>query len=258
MRAIAIVPARGNSKGVPRKNMRFILGTTLLERTIKHAQDAKIKEIYVTSENDEILKHAEECGAETITRPESLSTDTANGDLVAVHALESIGITRDNVPEDHVTLFLQPTSPLRPSGVIQECLHVLGGLDWNYDSVFTAYDGHFAWHIDPKSFLVSHEGRYVMTPMPPWSKRVMRQDIDRTAKVYIENGCVYATRTSEYLKLRTDPTEWSKVGMPNRLCGRIGVVEMNKADSIDIDTEYDLWIAEQRLVYLMDRKELAV
>lgn len=255
MKTVAVIPARGNSKQVPRKNMCFVLGRTLLERTIRHAQDARINEIYVTSENDEILEHAEECGASPIERPDRLSTDTANGDLVLVHALESIGVTESTVKDDHVTLFLQPTSPVRPPGIIQECLRQLGQTgNWHYDSVFTAYDGHFAWHVHPSSLLASHTGRVVMTPLPAWSQRVMRQEIDQTSRVYIENGCVYATRTSELLKLRSDATELRGMAAPNRLCGRIGVVEMDRADSIDIDTEYDLWLAEQRIQYLQDRK----
>ncbi len=253
MKTVAIIPARGGSKSIHRKNLQYVGGYTLVARAIRHAQAAKIDQVYVTSDDEEILEHARDFGASTIKRPADLATDTANGDLVAIHALGVIGITEITVPDDHVTVFLLPTAPLRPPGIIQECISELG--HWDYDSVFTAYLGHFAWHVDQASFTSSHVGRYIMKPLPPWAKRVNRQKISRDARVFIENGAAYATRTSEYLKLRSDPTEWNERPLPNRLCGRIGVVEMLREDSIDIDTEYDLWLAEQRLLYLSSRKE---
>lgn len=261
MTTVAIIPARGGSKSVPRKNLRTVGGKTLVQRSIEHAMESSaIDAVYVTSEDDEILAHANECKAETIRRPHKLATDTANGDLVIIHALETLGITEKTVPYDHVTVFLQPTSPIRPEGIITRCVNALGAnYGWHYDSIFTAYDGHFGWCMSPESFTRSFIGRRTVTPVPPWAERVNRQQITKDQKLYIENGCVYATRTSEFLKKRVDITAPPGHGarpLPSRVCGRIGVVEMAKEDSIDIDSEYDLWLAERRLEYIENRQKV--
>lgn len=241
MTAVAIIPARGGSKGIPKKNLRTVRGLTLVERSIIHArQTPDIGRIIVTSDDDEILSHAAECGAEPLKRPAELATDTANGDDVLVHALTSIGCTAETTPE-HLTVMLLPTAPLRPNGVIHRCVRTVA--DGFADSILTVYPGHFAWHQEYT--WAENPGGLGRTTESEWRpvlgqlrQRKNRQEIHWREQLFIENGSVYVTRSALLIK------------EGHRLGGRIAIETMDRADSIDVDTEYDLWLAEMRAHYL--------
>lgn len=244
MTCVAIIPARGGSKGIARKNLRSVGGISLLERSIIHARESRhVDRILVTSDDLEILQHARNKGAEIVNRPASLATDTANGDDVLAHALREIGCNGET-PADHLAVLLLPTSPIRPAGLIDRCVEAV--LTGGADSVFTAYDGHFAWHYD-YAFRDKPEeaSREVNTELRPVlgsiHDRKNRQEIHWRNRIYIENGSVYVSRTALLLKEM------------NRLCGNIRMVTMAREDSIDIDTEYDLWLAETRVRFLGER-----
>ena len=241
MGVVAIIPARGGSKGIPRKNLRTVRGLTLVERSIIHARECQdISRIIVSSEDDEILSHAVECGAEPLKRPEELATDTANGDDVLIHALRSIGCS-ESTPPNHLTVMLLPTAPIRPRGLIHECVqHLTRGLS---DSLLTAYEGHFAWHREDAFIDYPEEARRMrVTEWAPVLGSVLnrknRQEIPLRERILIENGCVYVTRTPMLLR------------EGHRLAGIIHIETMDRADSIDVDTEYDLWLAEMRAYQL--------
>lgn len=110
----AVIPARGGSKGIPRKNMLMIGGSPLIFHSIYVASEAKsIDNVVVSSDDDEILEYAKSFGAITIRRSEILSNDKATTEPVIRHAIDSIGLGID----DHVIL-LQPTSPLRDAKMV--------------------------------------------------------------------------------------------------------------------------------------------
>ena len=122
-KVLAVVPARGGSKGVPRKNVRPFLGKPLIAWTIEEAlKSSYIDRLIVTSEDEEIREIANQSGAETpFVRPIELATDTAVGVDVLCHAVES---TDENY--DYVVL-LQPTSPLR------NVTDIDGAIEWGLD-----------------------------------------------------------------------------------------------------------------------------
>lgn len=231
---MAIIPARAGSKGLSGKNMRTILGKTLVQHSIEHAQASKhVIDILVSSDSDEILRHAESLGAVPIVRPAELATDRAATDPVMVHALEVwLPLFKRELPL--LTVLLQPTSPIRDGGLIDRCI----GETLGKNSSFTAYDAHFAWRRQVRRRMGGYGDGEPFLLNNLLSDSVPRQEMTPSEKVYVENGSVYVTNTEELLKTG------------NRLVSPVEIVEMTKEDSIDIDTEYDLWLAEQRLRWL--------
>ncbi len=119
MSILALIPARGGSKGLPGKNIKEFCGKPLLAWSIQAAKEAlvPISRIVVSSEDEEILKIARGCGAHCpFTRPVELASDTASGSDPVFHALDWLAENEDYHPE--WLLLLQPTSPLRTAADI--------------------------------------------------------------------------------------------------------------------------------------------
>jgi N-acylneuraminate cytidylyltransferase/CMP-N,N'-diacetyllegionaminic acid synthase len=116
MRVLALVPARGGSKGIPKKNIREIAGKPLIAWTIEAARASNVSSVVVSTDNAEIARVATEYGAEVpFLRPANLSLDETPSISVVMHAL-------DNLPNFDALLLLQPTSPLRSTEDINNCL----------------------------------------------------------------------------------------------------------------------------------------
>ncbi|MDS0132839.1 MULTISPECIES: acylneuraminate cytidylyltransferase family protein [unclassified Amycolatopsis] len=119
MTALAIVPARGGSVGLPGKNLAPFRGRPLVAHTVHTAVAAGIADVVVTTDDADIAAAAEAEGARTVARPAHLA-DAASRTLPAVtHALDTLG-----VPDSTLVLLLQPTSPLRTAEDIAECLDI--------------------------------------------------------------------------------------------------------------------------------------
>jgi len=169
MSIFAVIPARGGSKGVHKKNLHLLNGKPLLHYSISAALSSKlIDDVYVSSDDDEILEYATSIGARTIMRPPHLSTDCASSEGALIHFAE-------NVEFDHL-IFLQATSPLMTSDILDKAMKVY--LEGNYDSVVSVFEDHgFWWHYDEPLY----------NPM----NRHMRQE--NTNKKYKESGMFYIT-----------------------------------------------------------------
>jgi N-acylneuraminate cytidylyltransferase len=127
---LGVIPARGGSKGIPRKNVKQINGKPLIAWTIEAAKESKMIDRYVVStEDDEIAAISREYGADVIERPPELATDEAIVLSVLQHAIEKI-------PCDSIVL-LQATSPIRRGGLIDECIREF--IDNEYDSLATGF-----------------------------------------------------------------------------------------------------------------------
>ncbi|MBU1147544.1 MAG: acylneuraminate cytidylyltransferase family protein [Candidatus Omnitrophica bacterium] len=112
---LGIIPARGGSKGIPRKNIKMIAGKPLIAWTIDAAKASKKMDRFVVStEDSEIAKISKKCGAEVIDRPIELATDEATTLSALQHALSKI--------EADAIVLLQPTSPVRGAGMIDTCI----------------------------------------------------------------------------------------------------------------------------------------
>lgn len=127
---VGIIPARGGSKGIPRKNLREIAGKPLIVWSIEAAKDSKLLDaFFVSTEDEEIAKVAKKYGAKVIDRPEELATDDAKMMDVLKHALET-------TKADAIVL-LQPTSPVREKGLVDKCIKIFK--EKNADSLATGF-----------------------------------------------------------------------------------------------------------------------
>lgn len=212
---VAIIPARGGSKGIRRKNLIDICGKPLLAWSILQAKNAaEIDSVWVTSDDDEILATAEAYGAHPIRRPAEISGDTATSESAWLHALDVIGSQGMAVD---LVVAMQATSPLRESADLDGGIRALR--DNGYDSLLsvTEVEDFFTWRIgaDGAAESVNYDYR----------NRKRRQLIE---KRYLENGSYYVFRPEQ---LRREN---------NRLGGRIGIFVMNRFKMFQIDNPEDI------------------
>ena len=218
MKTVAIILARGGSKGIPEKNIINFCGKPLLAWTIEQCRDGGVGEVYVSSDSDKILEVGEEYGAVSISRPEEISGDSASSESGWSHALKIIESESGKV--DWV-LAPQVTSPIRNSSDISKAIKVAEtGI---FDSIFSVMEieDFFMWEIEPPEGPKSINYDY--------KHRQMRQQIK---KRFIENGSFYLFKTNI---LREEV---------NRLGGKIYPFIMEKHKMFQIDNYEDLKLAK--------------
>lgn len=119
---LAIIPARGGSKRIPRKNLRNLLGKPLIAYTIEAAQKSKyINRVVVSTEDKEIVSVSEKFGAEVINRPKELSEDESQTIDAVLHALDFL---KKKNYQPNICILLQPTSPLREPSDIDNAMNI--------------------------------------------------------------------------------------------------------------------------------------
>ncbi len=214
---VAIIPARGGSVGVPRKNIRELGGKPLLHWAIEAAQQAQcVDAVCVTTDDAEIADVARAGGADVIERPQELATSTATMEDTLIHALDAIE-AKDRAP----TRMAIPhcTSPFTLPEDIDGTLKLL---DEGYDSAMTAADfQRWLWVQDDHGEWrgVNHDGR----------SRSMRQE--RPQEV-LECSAVYAMKCDAFRRDRY------------RFCGRMGVYRVPIWRALEIDEPDDWRMAE--------------
>ncbi len=187
-RVIGFIPARGGSKGVKRKNVRSLSGKPLIAYAIESALESRlITELYITTDDKEVVEIANNYGVQVIDRPNDLSDDHACMSDVIEHALVSLSV---NYETNDIFCLLQPTCPFRKTEDIDKSINKL--LSSNADAVIGVNE---ALHIHPERFY-SVKGETLHTLMPEYSG-VNRQDLP---KFYIRNGIIYTLRVSNFLK----------------------------------------------------------
>jgi N-acylneuraminate cytidylyltransferase len=195
-----MIPARGGSKEIPRKNLAEIAGHPLLAHAVRAAVASRVAETWVSSDDDEILAVAERYGARPLRRPTELATDTASSESALLHFAGS-------VPFDRL-LFIQATSPLVATEDLDRGLDLLD----DYDSVVSVTPfSHFLW-VDGK-------------PEYDLARRPRRQDRRPT---FVETGSFYGTSRAALL------------GSGTRVSGRIGFCVVSKLRSFEVDSADDL------------------
>src|SRR3989344_7053461 len=182
LKILTIIPARGGSRGVPRKNIRLLNGKPLIAYAIEAAAGSGvIDQLVVSTEDNEIADVARRHGAEVVIRPKELASDTALTEPVMTHALETL--ENGGYHPDFISL-IQCTSPFLTSHVIKEAAgKVAGG---GFDSCITVFyprRHEFKWKK-------GEGGRFIPEHDP--ENRPRRQDI---ILPYHENGAFYITRT---------------------------------------------------------------
>jgi CMP-N,N'-diacetyllegionaminic acid synthase len=212
---VALIPARGGSKGIPRKNLAPLAGRPLLAWTIDAALGSRaVTRTVVSTEDDEIAAAARELGAEVLARPPELAADETPMQPVIVHAL-------DELEGPEVLVLLQPTSPLRRAEHVDEAVDML--LATGADSVVSVVE---VPHRYRPGSLMALDG-----------ERLVRLADDHAATRQ-EKPAVYARNGPAVLVLRGD---W--IG-PDLYAGDCRAYVMKPRDSIDVDDPFDLELAE--------------
>ena len=222
MKNLAIIPARGGSKGIPQKNIYPLAGKPLLAYTIEHAQQTPdIQRIIVSTDDDSIASVATKYGAEVIQRPTEISGDTASSESALLHVLETLHRTENYSPD--IVVFLQATSPLRQPDDIQKALEKFYVDEADSLLSVTLLAG-FLWREDADGSVQSFNYDY--------HKRPRRQDAPND---WVENGSIYIFR----------PKILFETG--NRLGGKISIYPMRIWDYFQVDEPNDWHIIEALL-----------
>jgi N-acylneuraminate cytidylyltransferase len=181
MSTIAIIPARGGSKRLPGKNILNLGGIPLLVHSIRFAQANAniIDEIYVSTDDDAIKKVALEYGAQVIDRPAAISGDLEPTLTTLQHAIKTVGVEVENV------ILLQPTNPLRPSSLLEECFDTFQNI--NADSLFTVTRNH------------QKLGKIVNDTFVPFNYEIGQRSQD-LEPLYFENGLLYISKAKLILE----------------------------------------------------------
>lgn len=215
---LCVIPARGGSKGIPRKNLREVAGKPLIVWTIEHALAVDDLDVLVSTDDGEIAEVARAAGARVPwLRPSHLAEDTTATEPVVRHAIDEV-TTESGRPA--AVMLLQATSPVRHVGTLARAVAQFDatGVD---SMVGVVEQAPFVWQAgDPPV------ASYDVT------RRPRRQDLTEDSRRFRETGSLYVTRTAIYET------------HDNRLGGRIGLFVMADEEGIDIDTDLDLRLAE--------------
>jgi len=218
---LALIPARGGSKRLPRKNIRPLLGKPLIAWTIEQALISKyIDRVIVSTDDKEIAEVSQKYGAEVpFMRPKELATDEAGSVDVILHALKYLE-DADNYSPDIVVL-LQPTSPLRTTEETDKALELF--FTNKYDSLISVYEApkHYLWLFESKEDFLR-----------PFACLRSKLADNKPHKFYVPNGAIYIANSETLKKNKTFYTK------------KLSYFVMPYERSIDIDTELDLIIAE--------------
>ncbi|WP_339916375.1 acylneuraminate cytidylyltransferase family protein [Yeosuana marina] len=211
-KTIAIIPARGNSKRLPNKNIKLLGGIPLMVHSINYAKQHNfIDAIYVTTDYEDIKNEALKHGAFVIDRPKELSGDFEPTITALKHVLESINDTISNV------VLLQPTNPLRPKHLLREAFQLFK--DKECDSLFTVSRNH------------QKIGTIQDNKFTPFNYKIGQRSQD-LEPLYYENGLLYITKSKHILN--------DEIITSNAF----PIIVNHHFSSIDIDTQVDFDLAE--------------
>lgn len=212
VRCLAVIPARGGSKGVPRKNVLDVGGLPLVAHTIRAALGSRhVERVLVSTDDDEIAAVSTRFGASVVHRPAELAVDQASSESALLHALSTL---EGDPPE--LLVFLQCTSPLTTHEHIDGTIEAL--LAAGADSALTVAPFHgFLWQSGPdgEAEPVLHEK----------SRRPRRQE--RTPQ-YLETGAVYVMRVAGFLAAK------------HRFFGKTAMHVVPSSTVLEIDDPEDL------------------
>ena len=215
-RILVVIPARGGSKGIPRKNIRMLAGKPLIAYSIQTALNSKyVDDVILSSDDPEIIEIAKIFGSNVLERPKYLAEDDTPLDPVIFHALSSYE-KETGVVYDYV-ISMQPTSPLLSSGTLDQAIAEI--IDSGCDTLLSVRDEtHLYWTKINNEFI------------PLYKERLNRQYLD---PIYKETGL--------FISKRSIITETSRIG------GKICVFQISFKESVDIDTNIDWWLIENLL-----------
>tara|TARA_B100001059_G_scaffold135504_1_gene135790 strand:- start:4193 stop:4831 length:639 start_codon:yes stop_codon:yes gene_type:complete len=205
MNIVTIIPARGGSKGIIKKNIIEIKGKPLLYYSVNASLNSNVNSTYVCTDDNEIRDEAVKLGSKVLMRPSYLADDVIMPDPTLLYFA--------SVVEFDVLVFIQPTSPLIKKEYINEGIEMIKS--GNYDSVFTVTEEHW---------------------LPRWSDKIkpVEWDIENRPRRqdmplnFIENGMMYITKRETLLKTKL------------RYGGTMGFVKIPLKQSFQLDSNEDL------------------
>ena len=227
MRILGIIPARGGSKGVHRKNIKPIGEKPLIAWTIEAAKPSRPTRTIVSTDDEEIARVAREYGGDVpFLRPAELATDLANAVPVMQHALRTV--EEQEGEEYDAIMMLQPTTPFRRTEDIDEAIRILE--ETGSDSVISVVDveGHH-----PARMKWVEEGKIID---PPFCEDYENQPRQELRKIFIKNGAIYLTRRATILKNSFKGNDCRALIMPPEISANI--------DSVH-DFRYAEWLYEE-------------
>jgi YrbI family 3-deoxy-D-manno-octulosonate 8-phosphate phosphatase len=223
MECLAIIPARGGSKGIPHKNVLPLAGKPLIAHNLEQARLAhKVNRVVVSTDDPEIAAIAQRYGAEVVWRPAEISGDMASSESALLHVLESLRQSEDYQPD--LVAFMQCTSPLTLAEDIDGTIQALE--DQGADTALAVIPFHyFLWRIDTdqanqgNAYGINHDK----------SVRPLRQEREPQ---YLETGAVYVMKTAGFERAR------------HRFFGRTALYVMPAERRLEIDEPVDFQVAE--------------
>ncbi|MEW6532162.1 MAG: acylneuraminate cytidylyltransferase family protein [Thermodesulfobacteriota bacterium] len=222
MKILAVIPARGGSKGIPRKNLCTVAGKPLIVRAIENAHNAKcVARVVVSTDDEEIGSVARQHAAEVVPRPAEISGDETSSEAALLHVLEVLKDKEGYEPD--ILVFLQCTAPLTLPEDIDGTVKIL--IDEAADSALAVAPFHaFLWEKtdDGNAVGINHHKE----------KRALRQQLTRQ---FIEAGSVYVMRTEGFKKAR------------HRFFGKVALHVIPRERCLEIDDPADLMVAEALL-----------
>jgi len=227
-RVLGVIPARGGSKGVPRKNLRVVGGKPLIGWTLEATVRSRyLDRTIVSTDDDEIIEVARSLGGDVpFRRPVEISGDAAPHSHAILHAL-------DHVPGYDLVVMLNPTTPLRTAEDIDSCIELCVATGAPACVTVAKTDKPPEW-----TFRVDDEGRMSsvigLAELP-----LLRQDL---APSYVFNGAVYVSVVDWFKQVKSFFSPETRA------------YKMPASRSIDLDDEFDFMVLE--MILRQQRKEL--
>lgn len=226
-RCIAVIPARGGSKGVPLKNVAPLAGTTLLDLAIDCAVAVPaITDVVVTTDHPAIADRARLRSVNVVERPAHLATDSSPTVDAVLHVLDVL-----DAADDTIVVTLQPTSPLRTHEHLAGALELLGRPSTASGGSHSVISVCECEHHPLKSFTIDADG--AVEPIRDFA--TLEAPRQKLPGYFRANGAIYVSRAG-------DIRRFTSVVAPNPRC-----FVMDQESSLDVDTPLDMRIAEALL-----------
>ncbi len=223
MNILVVIPARGGSKGIPRKNLRTLAGKPLIYYGIQTALKSKYSpDVYVSSDDNEILSISQQIGAKIIKRNFQIARDVTTLDPVIYDAYKQVKKLENKRYDLIITL--QPTSPLLKTSSLDDAISILIQKPQIETVIAATDDTHLTWKREDDKFL------------PNYKERLNRQYL---TPVFKETGSFLITRSNI-------------ISENNRIGKNVELYLLNSGENIDIDTYEDWNLCE----YYLKRKKI--
>jgi len=219
MKIISIIPARGGSKSLPKKNLVKFLGEPLINKTIEQSINSEyIDKTIVSTDNQEIKQQALKYNLEVIDRPKDISGDEATTESAMMHVLETLKNDKNYIPD--IVILLQVTSPLRKNDDIDNSIKKF--IEEKSDSLISGS------HFEDFLFWEKKNNDWEAVNYDP-ENRMRRQDRNPQ---FVENGSIYIFKPKILYKLN------------NRIGGKMTLYEMEFWQTWEIDTKEEIDLLE--------------